>query len=620
MTRDEFAATVRRAEEHARSSPSGYRGRVAALGVLGYLYVGGLVVLALGLVVGLAMAVVGLGSGYVGARLLRELALPVLIFVWILLKALWITIDPPGGRRLTREEFPELFRMLDEIRGELRGPAIHGVRLNRDFNASIMQVPRLGILGFHRNYLVIGLPLLQALSPEEFRAVMAHEYGHLSGAHGKIGTWTYRIRATWQRLRLAFHEKKGMGTALIQRFFDWYAPTFAAYSFVLARENEFEADACAARVAGADHQADALIRITTLASYLDRDFWPGVLEGADDAPEPDADPFHQLAITPGLGLTPGGAESYLAQALEVPTDLADTHPSLADRLAAIGREPRTPPPVERSAAAALLGDRLSPLLDAFDDEWKADAGGWWRARHDHVAQGRRRLRELEEVGDEADGATLLEKARLLDQLASREEALPVYRAALDRDPDLALARCVVGFEQLAAGDEEGGLEMMERAMEADEGLVVDGCAALRDHYAVRGRMEDAHRYHDRLVEHQVRTDAIVQERYRIPFEKVYRPHDLSEETVAAVRAAVEADAVADRAWLVLKPRPEPEAPLYVLVVKGGLRLALPKARAGMAQRVFERLDVAADITVVNAEGDNRKLLRYVRKVPAARIV
>ena len=36
------------------------------------------------------------------------------------------------------------------------------------------------MFGWLNNYVGVGLPLMRAFSPEEFRAVVAHEFGHLS--------------------------------------------------------------------------------------------------------------------------------------------------------------------------------------------------------------------------------------------------------------------------------------------------------------------------------------------------------------------------------------------------------------------------------------------------------
>ena len=62
------------------------------------------------------------------------------------------------------------------------------------------QNPAFGLLGWYHNFLVIGLPLLFAISPEHFRAIVAHELGHLSKIHGWFSYWIDRSLITWLNL------------------------------------------------------------------------------------------------------------------------------------------------------------------------------------------------------------------------------------------------------------------------------------------------------------------------------------------------------------------------------------------------------------------------------------
>src|SRR4029078_11357063 len=101
---------------------------------------------------------------------------------------------------LSREQAPKLFAVLEEIRTALNCSPFHHVLLIGEHNAAVVQVPRLGVFGWHRNYLLIGLPLLQSLGPDEFKAVMAHEFAHSSRGHGSFGNWLYRMRRSWDQI------------------------------------------------------------------------------------------------------------------------------------------------------------------------------------------------------------------------------------------------------------------------------------------------------------------------------------------------------------------------------------------------------------------------------------
>ena len=98
------------------------------------------------------------------------------------------------------------------MRLQLKGPRFHHVLLVDDLNAGVIQRPRLGVFGWPSNYLLLGLPLLEALSPEEALSVVAHEYGHLAGAHGRFEAFVYRLRRTWSMLGQLAQAWQGVAT------------------------------------------------------------------------------------------------------------------------------------------------------------------------------------------------------------------------------------------------------------------------------------------------------------------------------------------------------------------------------------------------------------------------
>ncbi len=213
---------------------------------------------------------------------------------FIVVRAMWVRFEVPEGRVVTREEFPELFAVIDDLRTRAHAPPLHAVLVTNDFNASVVQHPRFGMLGGTRNYLLLGLPLMHALAPEELKAVVAHEFGHLSGAHGRFGAWIYRLRVGWTRLLGALQHSRHWGAKLFSRFFDWYAPLFNAYSFVQARQQEYEADRMSVAAVGQQAAASALLRVNVQDDFLGEKFWPAIFKRAETDPVPALSPFAML--------------------------------------------------------------------------------------------------------------------------------------------------------------------------------------------------------------------------------------------------------------------------------------------------------------------------------------
>ncbi|HEV2150441.1 MAG TPA: M48 family metalloprotease [Longimicrobiaceae bacterium] len=622
----QFDSYVARLERVARERPGEYRLRALLFGFLGYAYVFGVLALLLALVVGLGWWVAEHG----GWVLLFKVAIPVLMLGAVVLKAMWVRIDPPAGTPLARADAPRLFAEVDAVRRAVDAPPAHRLLLTDDFNASVSQVPRLGMFGWHRNYLALGVPLLHALSPAEFRAVLAHEFGHLSRAHGRTGAWIYRIRSTWVRILEQLEQEQHPGTFIFERFFRWYAPRFAAYSFVLARRQEFEADERAAAMVGRETMAAALMRVEVRGAYLGGSFWPGVWGRARMEPEPPADAFSTLARTLGEPMPAKEAEVLLAEALAAQTRSGDTHPVLAERLAALGVRP-TPALLTSgdggpSAAEELLGGRRAAVLAQLDHSWSAAVRQFWSREHEQSRQGLERLAELERQA--AAGPLSPEEARerawAVANLRGGDEAVPLFQEIARAAPEDGPARYMLGQLLLERGDPDG-LDHLEAAMATDPGLVQPACGSAHAFLLRAGRTEEAERYWRRLQEHQDLVAGAQEERSVAALrpKDVFLPHGLGEEALQALVEALRRHRDVERAYLVRKQvKLLPDYPLHVLAVV--LDLSWMKHQAGnpaaeLVDRLGSEVAFPGDGIVLVLDGGYRKLRKPIGSVPGAEV-
>src|SRR5215469_1152256 len=289
LDRTRYEALVRRMEEFAQRSPRLYRWWILALAALGYAY---LLVLVVALLALLVASVYGLRTAT--AMLSVKLFFVVGALLLVVLRSLWVTLKPPGGEPLVPRDAPAFFERLDQLSARLKAPRIHDVLITEDFNAAVCQMPRLGVFGWHRNYLLVGLPLMKCLTVLQLEAVLAHELGHLSRGHARVGNWIYRLRLVWQRLDEAFAAKPQRGAGVIRAFLRWYIPYFAGCSFPLARNNEFEADASSVQLTSPLAAAQALTNVSVLGSYLQQRYWPAINAGARDSAQPAFAPFSAL--------------------------------------------------------------------------------------------------------------------------------------------------------------------------------------------------------------------------------------------------------------------------------------------------------------------------------------
>jgi len=606
----EYQDLVHAAEALAAVRPQAYRLRVAGLAALGIGYVLLMLAGTLALVAAAVAAIVVSKS-----VALVKLAWVPLAFAFVIARSLWVRLPPPAGEPVRPEEAPALFAEIELVRQRMNARRIHSVVLTPDFNAAVSQVPRLGILGWPKNHLILGLPLLAALTPEQFRAVLAHEFGHLARNHARFGNWIYRIRQVWGQLLGALEAKGGRTTRLFTRFFDWYGPYFNAYSFVLARANEYEADDASARVAGASNAAAALTAVYAKAEYAERRYWGDFYAAATTRPEPPEQPFARYLAA--LRTVPAdAAREGVAAALARRTTLENTHPSLADRLRALGEPAPALTSVERSAAEALLGPLLARLVDSTEAQWREGIGEAWRDHHRRMTETHERMAELATSTPQTlDDDALFELAVLSERTGDAGAARNLLETLLARRPDHAAARFMRGRMRLAA-DDDGGVEDVEHSMRVDEAALEAGSELLYRHWYARNDIARCQPHLDTLSRLASQREAARQERAQARPADTYEPHGLEDGALAVYRSSVESNRKVRRAWLVRKQVQHfPESPCFVLVVEFGF---WSRPSQAMLQAMVDALPDEHAHLLLNRTY-HRKTWRRIRKVPGALI-
>lgn len=277
---------------------------------------------------------------------------------------LWSVVPRPErfkapGPKLTPRSDPRLFEEFLRLARDLGQKAPREAYLMPDITAWVSE--RGGFLGVgSRRIAGVGLLLLETLSIGEFRAVLAHEFGHYRRGDTRLGPLIYRTRSTIartiQQLPLLSHFGKtasALGTAL-QRPFILYGNWFMRVTQAISRHQEYLADELSAATAGRDTAVSAL-RMTYLADMSLGGYWTGYMAPALNAGllPPYAAGFGEYArFEQNRGLS----EKALSWHIEnVRSEPHDSHPSLGERIKALEALPAGSEP-EASPAISLLED------------------------------------------------------------------------------------------------------------------------------------------------------------------------------------------------------------------------------------------------------------------------
>lgn len=613
MSPEKRRALQARAEALRLEAPKQYKIRVALLVALGYSYVGGIFFILLGLSIALVVFWfngAGVIAGAIGAPIFMA-------FIFVAL-ALWPRMDPPEGVQIRASDYPELRELLDDLRAKFKGPAIHRIYIDSRMNAAIMQTPRLGIFGWYRNDLVLGLPLLYALTPEEVSAVIAHEYGHLCGADGKFSSWIYRVRYAWASLLEDFDQTGSMAGFVFDTFFHWYIPYFEAYSFALARANEYAADRFSVQYAGSKTAAQALTRIN-LHGLQFNDYWRAAWLRAHEHAVPPAD-IVRMSCDHGATLPEEAKRLRCLQgALGYKGSEADTHPPFRDRIEAMGETAGYASREHASAAAQWLGARLALVEAELEKAWAKFNEQAWQKRHQQAQALRPRLDELEAISRSAalDADEALERASLTLTLKGDAAAKPLLEALLQKlpdHPDVLLENAKL----LADEGDNRAFALFDKAIgSSDDEVAYEAGLAAYQLALELADSERAHSYENKLPELSKATRKAEWHRANLAAGEVFEAHGLTAEQLQRVKNALANMPLLRSVWLVRRSIKQSNGdPIFVLGIAIYSNVATLDP---LLKDIAEQVELPGRFLVVFPEFEKDGTLPRLRAVADSRV-
>lgn len=210
-------------------------------------------------------------------------SLGIMIFIF-LIKFLFKEheIDKSHLTEIQREEYPELFNFIEEIATEAKVKSPKKIYLSRDVNAAVFYNSSFWSMFFPvRKNLQIGVGLINTVTEQELKAIIAHEFGHFSQRSMSVGSYVYNVNEVifnmlydnnsfdqniqaWANISGYFSIFVIIAVKLIQGI-QWilqkmYGLVNIRY-MTLSREMEFHADEVAANIAGSKPLIDSLLRL-----------------------------------------------------------------------------------------------------------------------------------------------------------------------------------------------------------------------------------------------------------------------------------------------------------------------------------------------------------------------
>jgi Zn-dependent protease with chaperone function len=207
-----------------------------------------------------------------------------LMVIFFLLKFLFKSnkIDRSHLILVTEKEQPALYAFIRTLTKETQAPFPKRIYLSADVNACVFYDSSFWSMFFPiRKNLQIGLGLVNSVNVSEFKAILAHEFGHFSQRSMKLGSYVYNVNKVIYNM---LYDNDGYGRTLeswanVSGYFAFFATLTIrivqgiqwvlqnVYSIInknymsLSRQMEFHADAVAASVSGSSPLITSLRRL-----------------------------------------------------------------------------------------------------------------------------------------------------------------------------------------------------------------------------------------------------------------------------------------------------------------------------------------------------------------------
>jgi len=191
-------------------------------------------------------------------------------------------VDTDHLTEITEHDEPELFLLIHQIVSEVDTSFPKKIFLSHDVNASVFYDSSFWSMFLPiRKNLQIGVGLINAVTQQELKAILAHEFGHFSQKSMKVGSYVYHVNQIIYNMLYKnesldnIFEKWGnvsgysaifIGISVfiiqqIQNILKYLYKYVNLNYLALSREMEFHADEIAAHVAGSKALADSLLRL-----------------------------------------------------------------------------------------------------------------------------------------------------------------------------------------------------------------------------------------------------------------------------------------------------------------------------------------------------------------------
>lgn len=406
-----------------------------------------------------------------------------------------IRLSPPGSHLVQADDAPALFQVIEELRVSYRSPAIHRVCLTSRLGIETVRTPHGGFPLKYTNTLLIGLPVMQSLSPAQFKIALAGKIAQLSFTHNWLTGRIHYLRQVWTQYCAVSMAGRTPGHLALRAFFSWYAPLFSFVSIPTVRMDECEADNYCLDLFNDQDVLETIFAMEIHKRFLEERFWPAI-HNMQQGEKFSYTPYAGMEKAFCQGMRDADAQRWLSDAYAEHPYTKRTLPPLRERMDAMGHSKYWVPPANRKNAARhfFTGTSLSDAMERMDREWLKKPVAPQKIHHEssQLEQDRQRLKLLHQKARHTplNSRETLEYAILAAKCLERRGARALHKMLLAKNSRDAKLNFVVGRFLLSCKDPDG-LRALKTAMELDKRCAEPGSRLIAQFQAEMKRTNEA---------------------------------------------------------------------------------------------------------------------------------
>jgi Zn-dependent protease with chaperone function len=306
-------------------------------------------------------------SGTIPTGLMTFLGAAGLGTLYAIVRAIFTRVkESEPGRQLTRQEAPEFWALAERVAQKVGTRPVDQIYMVPGTEIAVTeQGPMLDKLRDRgRRMLIVGLAALDGMTEDQFKAILAHEYGHFSGRDTAGGNVAYQVQLSMQHLalRLALARQARVYNPAWW-FVNGYHRIYLRITLGASRLQETLADRVAALAYGSQNMIAGLEQVIRRSLEFDAQANAEIKQAVEEKRG-----LNNLYLLPAL---PSEAqeemETRLRKELERESSPYDSHPSYQERVKSV----RALDIPEQEAAVPAPVLQMIPAADSLQQEMTA---------------------------------------------------------------------------------------------------------------------------------------------------------------------------------------------------------------------------------------------------------